>query len=58
MTANTQHCYFVIAEDDLGNESPASNERFAIVEAFDVMNPTVPMPFSAEPTATIVLTVS
>ena len=47
--ANTQHCYFVIAEDDLGNESPASNEVCAIVEALDVTDPTAPTQLSAEP---------
>lgn len=49
VTADTQHCYFIIAEDDLGNESPASSEVCAIVEAPDVTAPTAPTQLSAEP---------
>lgn len=49
VTADTQHCYFIIAEDDLGNESPASSEVCAIVDASDVTAPTAPTQLSAEP---------
>lgn len=49
VAANKQYCYFVIAEDDLGNESPASNQVCAIVTALDSTKPTAPTQVSAEP---------